>query len=188
MTAADWKGQTRAERAARVFPLAGAAAARWRVPVELLMGIAQQESDFYPYATATDPRDLARGGSYGLVQMSLQTARSLGYLGAVGDSALLTGIYDPAVNLDLGARYLRDLLAQTKGDTAAAVSAYNAGLSSERPGDGKRTANDRSAPFINQTYVDRVLGFAQAHAGAVSALGVVLAVVFALAFAGRLKT
>lgn len=134
---------------------------RTLVPEAVVLGIARQESDFYPDATATDARDLARGGSFGLMQMSLATARALGYSGPIGDRAQLTGLYDPATNIRLGVEYLSQLLTATHGDVKAAVSAYNAGLSSERRGDGKRVTNDPTAAFINQNYVDRVVNFAR---------------------------
>ena len=47
------------------------------------------------------------------------------------------------------------------GNVDAAISGYNAGLSSVRPGDGQRVGNtgtdaDLNTPFINQGYVDAV--------------------------------
>lgn len=161
--AAEWRALTREARAARVAQLVTAATARTLVPDAVVLGIARQESDFYPDAVATDPRDLARGGAHGLMQMTLQTARELGYSAAVGDRAQLTGLYDPALNVQLGVTYLARLLAATKGDVAAAVSAYNGGLSAERPDDGKRTTNDRTAPFINQAYVNSVVKFSRLY-------------------------
>lgn len=185
MNASDWKRLPQAERAARVLPIVQAATHGTNVPAPLVMGLIQQESNFSPWATATDPRDVARGGSYGLMQMSLATARALGYKGVTGDPAQLTGLYDPVTNVSLGVAYLRDLITATRGDTAAAVSGYNAGLSSERQGDGKRTGNDRTAPFINQSYVDAVMTFARQFGALDGALVIVFAVLCALALGGR---
>lgn len=47
------------------------------VPLEFGLAMAFHESSFDPKACATNPADLARGGSYGLFQMSLKTARRL---------------------------------------------------------------------------------------------------------------
>lgn len=59
------------------------------------MAIVEQESAFDTWAQATDPRDLARGGSRGLVQMSLKTAQSLGFAQDADQ------LFFPSVNLDL---------------------------------------------------------------------------------------
>lgn len=48
-----------------------------RVPLAFGLAMAFHESEFNPDAVAKDPRDLARGGSFGLFQMSLQTAHEL---------------------------------------------------------------------------------------------------------------
>jgi soluble lytic murein transglycosylase-like protein len=177
MSAAAWRALARDARAARVAQLVDVATARTLVPPAVVLGVARQESDFYPDATATHPGDLARGGAYGLMQMTLQTARTLGYSGPVGDRAQLTGLYDPALNVQLGVLYLSQLLTATRGDVKAAVSAYNGGLSAERPGDAKRTTNDRTAPFINQEYVDKVVKFARSFDVGLTILGVVLLII-----------
>lgn len=185
MSAADWKGLSREARAARVLPLVNAATSGTPVPPQIVMGLIRQESDFTPTAKATDARDEARGGSYGLVQMSLATARTLGYVGPVGDAAQLSGLYDPALNVRLGVKYLADLLKTMRGDVARAVAAYNAGPSLERSGDAKRTTNSPAAPFINQSYVDRVLGFAKDFGALDAAMTIIAAALLALLFRGR---
>lgn len=150
------------------------------------MGLIQQESDFTPSATATDKRDLARGGAYGLMQMTLATARTLGYVGGAGDPAQLSGLYDPTTNIRLGVAYLAQLLKET-GSMVKAVSGYNAGLSLERPGDAKRVVNDPRAALVNQEYVDAVLKFAKQFSGLEAAVGIALVVLLALALSGKLK-
>lgn len=132
------------------------AAVQYNVPAALIKAIIWRESDFNPRATASASGDLARGGAYGLMQMTLLTARGLGYTGPIGDPDALSGLFSPTANIDLGTRYLAQLLQATGGQIDAAISAYNAGLSSERAGDGKRVTNDPSSPFINQPYVDWV--------------------------------
>jgi soluble lytic murein transglycosylase-like protein len=140
-----------------------AAAERWKVPVALIKAIIAQESEFQPRATALDRGDGARGGSYGLMQISLATARALGFRGAGQD------LFDPAINVNLGARYLRDLLHEAAAGgygVDSAISAYNAGNSAYRRGDGRRVgaiarataAEAAHVPFINQdSYVRPVL-------------------------------
>lgn len=132
--------------------------AKYGVPARLVRAIIMVESGGDRHATAAAMGDKRRGGSYGLMQISLDTARALGYSGEA------IGLYNAAINIDLGTQYLRDLLVQTDGVEDAAVSGYNAGLSTVRPDDGKRTGNtntaaDRLTPFVNQYYVDSVLKF-----------------------------
>ena len=158
MNASDWT--------ATAQPIA----ASYGVPLPLVLAIVQAESGGDPNAVATNPADLARGGSYGLMQMSYDTALSLGYSGTP------QGMLDPATNLDLGTHYLSDLLGETGGNVDAAISGYNAGLSSVRPGDGQRVGNtgtdaDLSTPFINQSYVDQVKGFLSQYGGIVAIAG-----------------
>ena len=152
------------------------AAARYNVPAALIAGIIQAESQGNPNAVNLTGGDLTRGGSYGLMQMSADTAAALGFSGTTDD------LLDPATNIDLGTHYLADLLAQTNGNIPAAVSGYNAGLSSVRTGDGQRVGNtgtdaDLSTPFINQAYVDEVVGymnnFVATFPGGATGLGVV---------------
>lgn len=184
--AATWRQLSRAERAARVLPIVEAAVSGTSLTAAVVMGVIQQESDFYPDATATAAADLARGGAYGLMQMTLQTARGLGYKGAAGSRDTLTGLYDPAANVALGVRYLADLYRTTR-DIDAAVSAYNAGLSGERAGDAKRTRNDAAAPFINQAYVDKVKAFAAAFDPVITLLTIAVVVGLGLALSGKVK-
>lgn len=145
------------------------AAQVWGVPVPLLKAFAAQESRFDPRARRAEPYldaagkpriglgptpDFPKGGdeSRGLMQILARTARGLGYAGP------LDGLYDPALNIALGAQLLRGLLRTAKTQDAA-ISAYNAGFSGVRPGDGKRVSNAPGAPFINQSYVDAVNGY-----------------------------
>jgi soluble lytic murein transglycosylase-like protein len=131
------------------------AAAAWDVEAALIKAVIGAESEFHPDAHRAEPA--INDASYGLMQMLYGTARTLGYTGAA------SGLFDPTTNIRLGTRYLRDLIrtAANRGySIESAISAYNAGFSTVRPGDGKRTTNAPGAPFINQTYVDRVIGYA----------------------------
>lgn len=135
---------------------------RYGIPGAMLAAIVWQESRWNHNAKNLTGGDGERGGSYGLAQMSLLTARGLGYTGTPA------GLLDPRTNLDLAAKHLRGLLraAALNGyGFDSVVSAYNAGNSGHRPGDGKREtinrgtpAEARRYPFINQaSYVAPVL-------------------------------
>lgn len=140
-----------------------AAAREHGVPAALLKAIAGQESDFIASAANLSGGDGERGGSYGLMQMSLATARLM------RPDITPALLYVPGVNTSLGARHLATLLraaARNGYGFDSAISAYNAGNSRHRPGDGKRVgpiaqatpAQARRVPFINQdSYVGPVL-------------------------------
>lgn len=80
----------------------------------------------------------------------------------------------PALGIWYGVHYLGHLLQQFKGDTAAAIAAYNAG-----PGNAKRNA---AGKFPNQGYVDAVLGFWNQYRGAVAVGLPVIALAAAVVF------
>jgi Transglycosylase SLT domain len=90
------------------------AAARYGHTANLLRAIVHVESRFN--AAAVSPK-----GAIGLMQLMPDTARELG----VTDPA--TRLFDPAVNLDAGARLLRQLLDRFEGRPDLAIAAYNAG-------------------------------------------------------------
>lgn len=120
----------------------------------LMKAHAGAESAFDPMAYNPEAQSPESGGSRGLMQMSLRTARSLGFSGDA------RGLFDPRANVMLAGLLIRDNL-RTAISPDAAISAYNAGFSRERAGDGKRTTNSASAPFVNQEYVGRVQRYLQ---------------------------
>lgn len=137
------------------------AARDYRVPVAMLKAIIAAESEFNPRAYRYEKH--LNDASYGLMQLLYRTAKSLGYTGTPD------GLYDPRTNIRLGAAYMADNLRTAAGNghsMEAAISAYNAGFSGVRRGDGKRTTNAPGAPFINQAYVNKVLGLMQYFGGA----------------------
>lgn len=90
--------------------IATAAARRHGLDPELVLAVVSVESGFRPGAVS--PK-----GAQGLMQLMPRTAASLG----VEDA------FDPAQNLDGGARHLGQLLALYGGDLTRALAAYNAG-------------------------------------------------------------
>lgn len=123
-----------------IEPLLAAAAARHGVPLALLRAVVAVESGFRPLVVSP-------AGAQGLMQLMPATARDMG----VKDP------FDPADNVNGGARYLAFLLKHF-GDEELAVAAYNAG-----PG---RVARAGRVPDIPETraYVKNVLALARAGA------------------------
>jgi len=108
----------------------------------LIAAVIQVESSFRPDAVNPEPTGQP---SYGLMQLQLATARDM-----AGDSSLQSSdLMDPSLNIALGTKYLRYQLDRYGGNEAMAAAAYNAGSARYRAG---------SSQFVNQTYVDRVLG------------------------------
>lgn len=135
-------------------PYIRAAADREGAPAELLTGIVARESRFD--VGAFNPEGDGSDPSRGLAQVRQSTARALGYQGHPDN------LFDPTLNLSLAAKLLAENLAiASRGAPGAArrevedraVSAYNAGFSSLRPGDAKR---DSRGELLNRPYVDDV--------------------------------
>uniref|UniRef100_Q02BZ6 Lytic transglycosylase, catalytic n=1 Tax=Solibacter usitatus (strain Ellin6076) TaxID=234267 RepID=Q02BZ6_SOLUE len=89
--------------------LADAAADKYGLPRELVRSVMAAESGMAPGAVS--PK-----GAIGLMQLMPETAHVLG-----------ANPYDPAQNVDAGARYLRDLLEKYNYGLRHALAAYNAG-------------------------------------------------------------
>jgi hypothetical protein len=119
--------------------LVRAAALRHGLSEALLHAVIKVESNF-------NPRAVSAKGARGLMQLMPATARRLG----------VRDVFDPAANIDGGARYLKELLVQFRNDVTLAVAAYNAG-----PGAVRRA---RGVPRFAETvaYVPRVLRAAAA--------------------------
>ncbi len=81
-----------------------------QLPPQLIHSVIQAESNYDPYA-------VSRKGAQGLMQLIPSTARRFG----------VSDVFDPAENIQGGAKYLKYLLELYKGDHELALAAYNAG-------------------------------------------------------------
>lgn len=90
------------------------AAANYELPETLLLAVARGESDF-------DAMARSKANAHGIMQILWpDTARHLGIF-------KLSDLYDPCINIDAGARYLREMLDRFDGDVHLALAAYNYG-------------------------------------------------------------
>lgn len=131
----------------RYDAIVGEKAAKYGVPASMIKAVIAQESAFNPRADREEPQINDR--SRGLMQLLERTARALGYAGPID------GLYDPARNIEFGTKLLAENHRQARGNWDVALSAYNAGFSSIRPWDAKRTPQ---GDMINKDYVARVQG------------------------------
>ena len=90
------------------------AARMHEVPVDLLLAVAATESAWNPDARS-------QANAHGIMQIQWPgTARHLGV-------TRVAELYNPCLNIELGARYLRELLDASDGDVQRALAAYNYG-------------------------------------------------------------
>jgi soluble lytic murein transglycosylase-like protein len=118
-----------------------AAALKYQLPEELILAVMAVESAF-------DPRAVSEKGAMGLMQLMPATARDM----------FVTDPFDPAQNIEGGARYLRLLANQYGGDALRTLAAYNAGPEAVR-----RSRGD--VPDIPETraYVRKVVDLWNAY-------------------------
>jgi soluble lytic murein transglycosylase-like protein len=120
------------------------AAARYRLEPALIRSVMEAESAF-------DPSAVSRDGAMGLMQLMPSIAEAFG----------VEHPFDPRENIMAGARLLRELLDQHRGNVALTVASYNAGPTAVAQYGGV------VPPFAEtQGYVKRVTGLlADARAG-----------------------
>ena len=105
------------------------------VPVDLLLAVAAIES-------AWDPDARSNKDAHGIMQIQWPgTAKHLGV-------RRVAELYNPCLNIELGARYLRELVDASGGDVERALAAYNYG-----PG---RIARSRTLPEGAAGYARKV--------------------------------
>jgi soluble lytic murein transglycosylase-like protein len=112
-----------------------AAARRYGLPEALLLAVMAVESNF-------DHQAVSEKGAMGLMQLMPGTAKDM----------YVSDAWDPGQNIEGGARYLRVLANQYRGDMVLTLAAYNAGP------DAVRRAGD-AVPSIPETqeYVRKVV-------------------------------
>ena len=87
-----------------------------QVPLDMLIGVARVESGF-------DPDARSDADAHGIMQIRWPlTANHLGV-------RRVSELYNPCVNIDVGASYLAELLERYNGNTTLALAAYNYGPS-----------------------------------------------------------
>lgn len=106
----DANAQSRAQYESMVATHASAN----NVPEALVHRVIVRESKYHPHL-------VGRGGTIGLMQIKLPTARGLGY---TGDAA---GLRDPNTNLTWGVKYLAGAYRAANGDHSRAVRYYASG-------------------------------------------------------------
>lgn len=109
---------------------------RYGLDPALLEAIIQVESGFNPHA-------VSRTGATGLMQLMKETAAQYD----------LANRFDPAANIDAGARHLKYLMERFDGELPLVLAAYNAGATTVERYQGL-------PPFPEtRQYVTKVLGF-----------------------------
>ena len=107
------------------------------LPPSLLLAVMHAESHF-------DPTALSSAGAVGLMQIMPLTGQRYG---------VHTDLAEPGINLEVGARYLRDLLLRFGGNISLTLAAYNAGEGAVARYRGQ------IPPFAEtQAYVPKVIG------------------------------
>jgi hypothetical protein len=117
---------------ARCFELASR---QHDVDLDLLMAVAYQESSWKPEARS-------EANAHGIMQIRWPvTARHLG-------TSNLAELYNPCLNIDLGARYLNELALRYNGDMDLMLAAYNYGPT--------RITSQKDIPTGVLRYIDSV--------------------------------
>ncbi len=104
---------------ARFAPLVARNARDYGLDPALVKAVIAAESGF-------DPAAVSDRGAVGLMQVLPDTGERYGVAGDAKRS-VADKLKEPAINVRVGARYLRDLIARFEGDVKLALAAYNAG-------------------------------------------------------------
>jgi soluble lytic murein transglycosylase-like protein len=107
------------------------------VPVELVHRVIVRESRYRPGL-------VGRGGTIGMMQIKLATARGLGYTGTA------EGLRDPETNLTYAVKYLAGAYRAANGDQNRAVSYYAGGYyyAAKRQGRASRVQERRGPDAV----------------------------------------
>ena len=138
-----------------------ASAKESNLDVAMLRGLVRQESVF-------DASAKSRAGAMGLTQLMPSTAKSLAR-SVLRQRYRRAFLYDPGVNAQLGAAYLRRLLDQFGGSPVLALAAYNGGptriarLVRESPGRPEDEIFESIPLYETRDYVRRVLLYSESY-------------------------
>lgn len=133
-----------------------------RVPEPLLAALVHVESRF-------NPKVRSYRGAIGLTQLLPATARSIGRHLLGMDRVTVRGLKTPAVNLQIGGRYVGELLEHFRGNPALVLAAYNAGVGATRKWLRRRghlptDAFVETIPFSQtRRYVRRIMAVADVY-------------------------
>lgn len=120
------------------YPFSGCfdlASRQYNIEMDLLLAVASVESNWNPDARST-------ANAHGVMQIRWPlTAKHLG-------TRRVAELYNPCLNINLGARYLRELFDNYDQDTQLALAAYNYGPT--------RIQSHRDIPDSVQDYVNKV--------------------------------
>jgi soluble lytic murein transglycosylase-like protein len=123
---------------ANISSLISASANKYGLDPKLVSAVAQTESGYRADAVSDS-------GAVGVMQLMPETAAELG----------VNNVYDPAQNIDGGAKYLKQMMTTFHGDVSKALAAYNAGPQAVKNYNGV-------PPYAEtQNYVDKVLDLYQ---------------------------
>jgi soluble lytic murein transglycosylase-like protein len=111
------------------------AAEKYRLPEALLLAVMAVESNF-------DHQALSEKGAIGLMQLMPGTAKDM----------YVSDAWDPAQNIDGGARYLRILANQYGGDMVRTLAAYNAGPDAVRRAGGAVPGIPETQEYVRKVY------------------------------------
>lgn len=109
-------------------------AAAHGVPVSLARAVVRLESNYRPSA--------ANRGNFGLMQIRLATARSMGYGGGAA------GLLHAETNLTYGMRYLAQAWRMSGGDVCGAVMRYQSGLRAVRFSSANRAYCSKARTYM----------------------------------------
>ncbi len=135
-------GSSLKARASEFDTLIADTAQKYGLDPSLLKAVAQAESNFSPTAVSS-------AGAKGLMQLMDATAQSLG----------VTDAFDPAQNIEGGAKFLSQLLNRYQGNETLALAAYNAGPGAVDKWGGVPPYEE------TQTYVPRILDLRNQYTG-----------------------
>jgi soluble lytic murein transglycosylase-like protein len=140
-------------------PLVFANATKYGVPAWVIKATIGKESSFDPRAYRAELLHVPPDASRGLMQILETTARDLGLRGTSGDDMTKTGgLYEPALSIQLGTKYLGQLHSRNPSEPWDNIyAAYNAG--SIRRTDAGVLVNERNvagwralASYFNPTW------------------------------------